>query len=88
MMAKKPNGKSELFVDTKALPMIRKVVRPISQQEEYESRNLWKMVTAALKSQNVSEATSAKFAIEQKQRSLAKERDEISTAWQNRVSVV
>lgn len=85
MMAKTPNGKSELFVDTKALPSIRKVVRPISQQEDYESRNLWKMVTAALKGQNVSEATAAKFAIEQQQRNLAKEREECSTAWQNRV---
>lgn len=80
-------GKSELFVDTKTLPVIKKQVTPISEQEEFESRNMWKVVTAALKKQDVTEATAAKYAIEQRQRELAKEREEKSLKWQNRVSI-
>ena len=78
-------GKSEIFVDTKTLPVMKKQVTPISEQEEFESRNMWKVVTAALKRQDVTEATAAKYAIEQRQRELAKEREEKSLKWQNRV---
>ncbi|XP_017494228.1 PREDICTED: oxysterol-binding protein-related protein 9-like, partial [Rhagoletis zephyria] len=77
-------GKSEIFVDTKTLPVMKKQVTPISEQEEFESRNMWKVVTAALKRQDVTEATAAKYAIEQRQRELAKEREEKSLKWQNR----
>lgn len=78
-------GKTELFIDTKAIPIIKKQVKPISQQEFFESRYLWKEVTAALKQQDVSAATSAKYSIEQKQRELVKERQEKSMKWENRV---
>lgn len=81
-------GKSELFVDTKTLPITKKQVLPISEQEEFESRNAWKVVTAALKNQDVIEATAAKYAIEQNQRNLAKDREEKSIKWKNRVSFV
>ena len=79
------NGKTEVFVDTKAIPIIKKQVKPIGQQEEFESRNLWKEVTAALKAQDVSAATTAKFNVEQKQRELVKERQEKGSKWDNRV---
>ena len=85
MQAKWANGKSELFIDTKALSIIKKQVSPISEQDEFESRNHWKVVTAALKRQDVNEATAAKYAIEQNQRNLAKDREEKSIKWQNRV---
>ncbi|KAJ6224125.1 hypothetical protein RDWZM_002670 [Blomia tropicalis] len=78
------SNKSELFIDTKTLPIIKKQVRPISEQEEFESRNMWKVVTSALKRQDVHEASSAKYEIEQYQRNLVKERDEKSLQWQNR----
>ena len=78
-------GKTEVFVDTKALPIIKKQVKPISQQQEYESRNLWKEVTVALKLQDVNGATNAKFKVEQKQRELVKERQEKGSKWDNRV---
>lgn len=81
------SNKSELFIDTKTLPIIKKQVRPISEQEEFESRNMWKVVTSALKRQDVHEASSAKYEIEQYQRNLVKERDEKSLQWQNRVSI-
>jgi len=86
MQAKWANsGKTELFVDTKTIPIIKKQVNPISQQDSFESRNLWKEVTAALKQQDVSAATSAKFSVEQKQRELVKERQEKGLKWENRV---
>jgi hypothetical protein len=86
MQAKWTNsGKTEVFIDTKTIPIIKKQVNPISQQEDFESRNLWKDVTAALLQQDVSAATSAKFTIEQKQRELVKERTEKGTKWENRV---
>ncbi|CAG2100377.1 unnamed protein product [Medioppia subpectinata] len=79
------SGKSEVFVDTKTIRIIKKQVKPIGQQEVYESRNLWKEVTAALKKQDVSAATSAKFNVEQNQRELVKERQEKGVKWDNRV---
>lgn len=79
------SGKNELFVDTKTLPIIKKQVAPISEQDEFESRNIWKDVTVALKKQDVNGATKAKYDIEQKQRILAKEREDKSLKWQNRV---
>ena len=78
--------KSEPFVDTKTLPVIKKQVKPINEQEDYESRKLWKHVTLALKKQNVDEATEAKYQIEQRQRELVKEREQLASKWQNRVS--
>ncbi|OTF83082.1 oxysterol-binding protein-related protein 9-like protein, partial [Euroglyphus maynei] len=84
----KSTTKSEPFVDTKTLPVIRKQVKPINEQCDYESRNLWKHVTYALKKQNVNEATTAKHQIEQRQRDLVKEREQNASKWQNRVSVL
>ncbi|KAH9413390.1 Oxysterol-binding protein- protein 9 [Dermatophagoides pteronyssinus] len=77
--------KSEPFVDTKTLPVIKKQVKPINEQEDYESRKLWKHVTLALKKQNVDEATEAKYQIEQRQRELVKEREQLASKWQNRM---
>ncbi|XP_054162593.1 oxysterol-binding protein-related protein 9-like isoform X2 [Oppia nitens] len=79
------SGKSEVFIDTKAIRIIKKQVNPIGDQESYESRNLWKEVTAALKQHDVIAATNAKFNVEQTQRQLVKERQEKSTKWENRV---
>ena len=87
MHAKYPNGQTEVFVNTKEMPIVRKQVKPIAEQEEFESRRLWKEVTAALKEQNVAAATAGKTLIEQKQRDLVKERAGKGVLWQNRVSV-
>lgn len=81
------SSKSELFIDTKVIPIIKKQVASISEQSEFESRNLWKVVTAALKRQDVNEATAAKYSIEQHQRDLVKEREEKSIQWQQRVRI-
>uniref|UniRef100_A0ACB8F3V3 Oxysterol-binding protein- protein 9 n=1 Tax=Sphaerodactylus townsendi TaxID=933632 RepID=A0ACB8F3V3_9SAUR len=38
-----------VFIDTKKMPIIKKKVRKLEDQEEYESRCLWKDVTSQLK---------------------------------------
>lgn len=60
-------------------------MKPISQQEENESRRLWKEVTAGLKFNEIDRATNAKFELEQKQRFEAKERKEQEAEWETRV---
>ncbi|RWS15459.1 oxysterol-binding protein-related protein 9-like isoform X3 [Dinothrombium tinctorium] len=85
MYAKKSNGKTEVFVDTKSMKIIKKNVKSINEQEPFESRRLWKDVTVALKLQDVIAATNAKSAVEQKQRDLVKERQESGVKWENRV---
>lgn len=85
MHAEWANGKTELFVDTKSLPMVKKKVQPIAKQDEFESRRLWKDVTLALKLQDVNLATAAKSSIEQKQRELVSERQDKEAKWDTRV---
>ncbi|RXG50882.1 Oxysterol-binding protein-related protein 9 [Armadillidium vulgare] len=41
--------RTEGFIDTLSLPIIKKCVKPVTDQEENESRFLWKEVTAGLK---------------------------------------
>lgn len=74
-----------MFVDTRSIRSIKKVVKPIVEQEPYESRRLWRKVTAALKMQDVDAATNAKHAVEQSQRDQVKERQETNSKWINRV---
>lgn len=82
------SGKSEVFIDTKAIPIIKKKVQPVAKQDEFDSRRLWKDVTLALKMQDVNLETSAKFTIEQKQRELVKERHTSGQKWENRVCII
>ncbi|GBL93937.1 Oxysterol-binding protein-related protein 9 [Araneus ventricosus] len=84
MEAKWSTGETEVFVDTKSIPIIKKRVKPLVEQEEYESRNLWKDVTTALRLRNVEAATEAKFMLEQKQREEAKHRLENKLKWDTR----
>lgn len=80
-----PNSKeNKVFVDTKSLPVIKKNVRSICCQESFESRNVWKEVTRALKLHDVNSATAAKSYIEQRQRDLLKERTENGVKWEAR----
>ena len=48
-MAKWSSGKQETFLDVTQLKPQKKVVRPVAEQERYESRRLWRSVTAGLK---------------------------------------
>lgn len=76
----------EEFVDVHKLKIVKKIVRPISQQRENESRNLWKDVTAGLKYNDIEKATQAKADLEQKQRDEAKERKLSNVEWETKVS--
>lgn len=42
-------SKFETFVDVNSIPIFKKKVRPVAEQTENESRNVWKEVTAGLK---------------------------------------
>lgn len=78
--------KPEEFVNVNRLAIIKKIIRPISEQEENESRKLWKEVTRALKFNDIDKATNAKFQLEQKQREEARERKLTNTEWETKVS--
>ncbi|KAL0278215.1 UNVERIFIED_CONTAM: hypothetical protein PYX00_000097 [Menopon gallinae] len=75
------NGKTEVFVNVLVTPVTRKSVRKISEQEENESRKLWRDVTAGLKMNDIDKATNAKTNLEQKQRDDAKKRKERGIQW-------
>ncbi|CAF0904397.1 unnamed protein product [Adineta steineri] len=75
---------SEVFFDTKATPVIKKIVRPIIDQDTNESRRMWKDVTYYLKSKQLDKATGAKSFLEHRQRTEAKERHENSLKWETK----
>ncbi|KAH8327327.1 hypothetical protein KR074_010199, partial [Drosophila pseudoananassae] len=77
-------NKTEVFVDVNRIPIFKKQVRPIVEQDEYESRRVWKEVTAGLKFNDIERATNAKFVVEQQQRDQAKVRKEYDLAWEHK----
>ncbi|CAI6348338.1 unnamed protein product [Macrosiphum euphorbiae] len=81
MEAKWADGRTELFVDTKAIEVIKKRVRKVAEQDTNESRYIWKKVTLGLKVDNVDQASQAKAEIEQKQRNEAEVRKESNEVW-------
>uniref|UniRef100_A0A1S4GPH1 Oxysterol-binding protein n=1 Tax=Anopheles gambiae TaxID=7165 RepID=A0A1S4GPH1_ANOGA len=74
-------SKFETFVDVNSIPIFKKKVRPVAEQDENESRKVWREVTAGLKANDIEKATNAKFQVEQKQREEAKERKETFGEW-------
>ncbi|OWF54381.1 Oxysterol-binding protein-related protein 9 [Mizuhopecten yessoensis] len=76
MYAKYSSGKNEAFVDTKRMAIVKKRVKPLDTQSEFESRKLWEQVTRFLKQKNVEVATEFKHKLEHRQRTEAKERKE------------
>lgn len=77
-------SKFETFVDVNSIPIFKKKVRPVSDQDENESRKVWREVTAGLKMNDIEKATNAKFQVEQKQREEAKERKETFGEWETK----
>ncbi|KAH8305167.1 hypothetical protein KR018_003014, partial [Drosophila ironensis] len=77
-------NKTEVFVDVNRIPIFKKQVRPIVEQDGYESRRVWKEVTAGLKFNDIERATNAKFVVEQQQRDQAKVRKEYDLAWEHK----
>ncbi|XP_058887821.1 oxysterol-binding protein-related protein 9-like isoform X2 [Acipenser ruthenus] len=85
MYAKWASGESNLFIDTKKMSTIKKKVRKLEDQLEYESRSLWKDVTVNLKLRDIDAATEAKHSLEEKQRAEARERKEKEMQWETRL---
>ncbi|KAF7470024.1 hypothetical protein GHT09_018614 [Marmota monax] len=78
------NQGNAVFVDTKKLPVIEKKVRKLEDQNEYESRCLWKDVTFGLKNRDVDAATEAKHRLEERRRAGAGGRKEKETQGETR----
>ncbi|KAF4021799.1 hypothetical protein G4228_013725 [Cervus hanglu yarkandensis] len=85
MYAKYSTGENVVFIDTKKLPIIKKKVRKLEDQNEYESRCLWKDVTFNLKIRDIDAATEAKHRLEERQRAEARERKEKEIQWETRL---
>ena len=81
MYSMNPDGSKEVFVDTLNMPIVKKTVRSIDEQEETESRRLWSNVTLNLKRHNVTKATEFKHSLEQKQREDANYRKDHGIPW-------
>ncbi|KAF5307219.1 hypothetical protein FQR65_LT00735 [Abscondita terminalis] len=77
--------KTEEFINVNELTIIKKQIRPISEQSDNESRRLWKEVTRALKFNDIDKATTAKYQVEQRQRDEAKERKSLSLEWETKL---
>ncbi|KAM9852596.1 oxysterol-binding protein-related protein 10-like [Aulostomus maculatus] len=74
------NGENKV-IDTSKLAVIKKRIRPLEQQSQYESRRLWQHVTASLKAGNMDAATEHKHLLEEKQRNEGKQRAASKTPW-------
>ncbi|XP_012533366.1 oxysterol-binding protein-related protein 9 [Monomorium pharaonis] len=84
-MEVKMDGKSEIFADVRELNTERKLVKTVCEQEECESRRVWRDVTVGLRINDMDKASAAKCAIEQKQREEARLRKENNVAWQTKL---
>uniref|UniRef100_A0A671PAV1 Oxysterol-binding protein n=1 Tax=Sinocyclocheilus anshuiensis TaxID=1608454 RepID=A0A671PAV1_9TELE len=85
MYSKWATGENAVFIDTKKMGIIKKKVRKLEDQLEYESRSLWKDVTVNLKLKYIDAATEAKHRLEEKQRAEARERKEKEMQWETRL---
>uniref|UniRef100_H3DDH1 Oxysterol-binding protein n=1 Tax=Tetraodon nigroviridis TaxID=99883 RepID=H3DDH1_TETNG len=85
MYAKWATGENTVFIDTKRMGIIKKKVRKLEDQLEYESRRLWRDVTLNLKLKDIDAATEAKHRLEEKQRAEARERKEKEQQWETRL---
>ncbi|KAI0208398.1 Oxysterol-binding protein-related protein 11 [Lamellibrachia satsuma] len=72
------NGETKV-VDTETLKTVRKCVRPISAQSNFESRRLWQSVTDNLKKGDVDTATQHKRFLEERQRQAERHRQAVGS---------
>ncbi|XP_038137037.1 oxysterol-binding protein-related protein 9 isoform X3 [Cyprinodon tularosa] len=85
MYSKLATGENASFIDTKKMSIIKKKVRKLEDQLDYESRRLWRDVTLNLKLKDIDTATEAKHRLEEKQRAEARERKEKEQQWETRL---
>ena len=74
------------MINTEVLSVVPKLVKPVCEQKENESRRLWRDVTLALRNNDIDKATAAKHANEERQRSEGKARAAEDIAWVPSVS--
>ncbi|XP_078048132.1 oxysterol-binding protein-related protein 9 isoform X3 [Augochlora pura] len=85
MEAKWADGRTEIFADVRELQTQKKLVIPVCEQEEHESRKVWRDVTVGLRINDMEKATAAKCTIEQRQRDEARNRKENNMNWQTKL---
>ncbi|NWQ81897.1 OSBL9 protein, partial [Columbina picui] len=85
MYAKYTTGENAVFIDTKKMPIIKKKVRKLEDQDDFESRCLWKDVTNNLINRDIDAATAAKHTLEERQRAEARARKENEIPWETRL---
>ncbi|XP_076641611.1 oxysterol-binding protein-related protein 9 [Halictus rubicundus] len=85
MEAKWADGRTEIFADVRELETQKKLVIPVCEQEEHESRKVWRDVTVGLRINDMEKATAAKCTIEQRQRDEARIRKENNANWQTKL---
>ncbi|KAG0169622.1 Oxysterol binding protein [Apophysomyces sp. BC1034] len=73
---------SEPFLDLASLAKTEPKVKPISEQDELESRRVWEKVSEALKASDYATASAEKSVIENQQRALRKERQINNESWE------
>ncbi|XP_073930154.1 oxysterol-binding protein-related protein 10 isoform X2 [Castor canadensis] len=77
------NGETKV-IDTTALPVYPKKIRPLEKQGPMESRNLWQEVTRNLRLGDIEAATEQKRRLEEKQRAEERKRETLRVPWQPR----
>jgi len=85
MVAKWLDGKTEEFVNVNVLSIVRKLVKPVAEQDDFESRRLWREVTYGLKFNDIDRATKSKSALEHCQREEARLRKEADEKWDTKL---
>ena len=68
-------------IEPKTIKKTSKKLRPVSIQQDNESRKLWSQVTDAVRQDDINKAAEEKQELEEKQRLEAKEREESGTQW-------
>jgi len=76
---------SEILWDCKGAKKCPKIIRPISEQEEFESQRLWQNVASAILNKNQKDATIEKNRLEDEQRQRVKDRKEKGIEWEPRL---
>ncbi|KAF6209182.1 hypothetical protein GE061_014927 [Apolygus lucorum] len=85
LKARTPEGKEEVFADVENMTVLKKTVRSVAEQECYESRKVWKEVTAGLWLNDIPRATNAKIEVEARQRKEEQTRKENGIEWKTRL---
>lgn len=77
-------GKKEVLFNASNSKHTPPIVRPLEEQEERESQNLWHKTVLAIKESNHTAATDEKTKIEDRQRDETAKRTEQGIEWQPR----